>query len=53
MEFTLSEAKGLVAMFGGDDNTTITVSTQGETKLGYFTDYPEEGSVELDGFGEK
>jgi hypothetical protein len=52
MEFTLSEARGLVEMFGGDDTGTVTVTETQEGKIGHYTDYPEEGIVELDGFAE-
>jgi hypothetical protein len=46
MEFTLEQAKKLLEMFGGEE-ASITVMKKGEGLLAYYTDYPDEGSVEL------
>ena len=55
MEFTLKEAKNLVALFGDDPDETITVvevgsdepSHSGPGLYAYCTFYPDEGSTLL------
>lgn len=53
MEFTLKQAQALVDVFGGDEESTMTVIFgEGHSGKGIYvcaTDYPEDGSIFLGG----
>ena len=55
MDFTLKQAQDLVALFGDDEESEITVvkvsndepSHSGPGLYAYFTEYPDEGTTLL------
>jgi hypothetical protein len=59
IEFRREQAQALLDMFGGDDETVITVapgdasSHSGPGLYAYISDYPDEGAIFLGPEGER
>jgi len=47
MNFTFTEVKNLLAAFGGDEDTEITVVEDEGVKKAFYTEYPEEGHIDI------